>query len=171
MDRSKRKRLQTASWFAVVRAYQECTRRYAWLLSGFELTIPQFDVLTAVHQLAGEATPKAIAERLVVTRGNITGLLQRLQEKRLLATRHNERDGRSFLCELTAEGQGRLRRAQSAASLFIDEQLAPFDDATLRDTEQLMNRMRSHLETMDPDAIVARVRSRSEPQRVEALGS
>ena len=61
MANTERKKLQTTSWFSVVRAYQECTRRYARLLEAFDLTIPQFDVLTVVSQLAGEATPKAIA--------------------------------------------------------------------------------------------------------------
>ena len=162
MRKTQRKRLQAASWFSVVQAYQECTRRYARLLHGFGLTIPQFDVLNAIRQLDGKAIAKAIAERLVVTRGNITGLLQRLQEKRLLGTRHNERDGRSFLCELTAGGRELLGRAQSAASLFIEQQLSPFDDAELEQTERLMDRMRSHLETMDPEAIAARVRSHRE---------
>ena len=151
-----RKRLETTSWFAVVRAYQECTRRYGRLLSGLELTIPQFDVLTAVDHLGDEATPKAIAERLVVTRGNITGLLQRLQDKGLLTSRFNERDGRSFFCLLTADGQRVLELAQSAASLFIERQLSPFDDEELTNTERIMHRMRLHLETMDTDSILAR---------------
>lgn len=163
MTSSKRRKAQATSWFSVVRAYQECTRQYSRLLGGFGLTIPQFDVLTAIHQLAGEATPKAIADRLVVTRGNITGLLHRLHEKGLVTTRRNQEDGRSFLCELTGEGRDLLARAQSAAALFIEEQLSPFDDATLERTERLMNQMRSHLETMDPDAIAARAPTRRQP--------
>lgn len=157
MHSSKRKRLATTSWFSVVRAYQTCTRRYSTLLAGLDLTIPQFDVLTAVDQLGDQASPKAIAQRLVVTRGNITGLLHRLQDKRLLTTRDNEADGRSFFCELTAEGEELLQRAQAAAALFIDEQLSPFDEATLERTERLMNHMQSHLETIDTDAILTKI--------------
>lgn len=157
MEQRQRKRLQTTSWFAVVRAYNECTRRYARLLRHFGLTIPQFDAMSAIHQLAGDATPKAIAERLVVTRGNITGVLQRLKDRGLLATRHNDHDGRSFVCRLTAPGQTLLGQARSAAALFIDEQLSPFDDEALRDTERRMTRMHAHLQTIDPDAVAARV--------------
>ena len=75
--RSERQQLEASSWFAVVRAYQECNRRYAQMLEHFDLTIPQFDVLTAIRRLPA-ATPKQIADELVVTRGNISGLLQRL---------------------------------------------------------------------------------------------
>ncbi len=159
MSTAERAKLQTTSWMAVVRAYQECTRRYAQLLHGFGLTIPQFDVLNAVTQLGDGATPKAIADRLVVTRGNITGVLHRLQDHGLLRTRTHEHDGRSFVCELTDAGNARLSQAHKAAAAFIAEQLAPFDDDALRFTEDNMNRMRAHLKTIDPDAIVARVRT------------
>lgn len=157
MNTPNRRKLQAASWFAVVRTYQECTRRYAQLLRSFDLTIPQFDVMNAIHQLAGQATPKDIADELVVTRGNITGVLQRLQERSLITTRHNELDGRSIVCRLTRPGQALLEQARSAAALFIETQLAPFDDAELRDTEKQMHRMRSHLQTIDPDMIAGQV--------------
>lgn len=159
--RIERRKLEAASWFSVVRAYQECTRRYAQMLRAFDLTIPQLDALSAVYDLRAQATPKAIANRLVVTRGNVTGLLKRLQEKQLLVTRDNELDGRSFVCELTAAGSELLSRARGAAAVFIKEQLSPFDDATLAETESLMNHMQRHLLTLDPDAIAAK-RSRAD---------
>ena len=66
MPDPQRMKLQASSWFAVVRAYQECNRRYSQLLAGFDLTIPQFDVMNAIRNLGEQATPKAIADRLVV---------------------------------------------------------------------------------------------------------
>lgn len=155
MQRNARKKLEVASWFAVVRAYQECNRRYAQLLKSFDLTIPQFDVLSAVRQLDADATPRAIADELVVTRGNITGVLQRLQERSLLATRHHAHDGRSFVCTLTSTGSALLEEARAAAAAFVKNQLEPFDDRELRETEKQMTRMRLHLQSMDPDEIIA----------------
>ncbi len=160
MNRSRRKKLQESSWFAVVRAYQECNRRYAQLLHEFDLTIAQFDVLGAVETLGERAMPNAIADELVVTRGNVTGVLQRLKERGLLATRSHERDGRSFICELTSAGSDLLRQARSSAAIFIDQQLAPFDDTELKHTETQMNTMRMHLQTIDPPAIARRVREK-----------
>lgn len=151
-----RRKLETRSWLAVVRAYQECNRRYAQLLSSFELTTPQFDALNAVERLGREATPKAIAEELVVTRGNVTGVLQRLEEAGLMRTRANELDGRSFICVPTSKGARRLASARHAAALFIREQLAPFDDAALTRIEKQMATMHAHLKTIDPDEVAAR---------------
>jgi DNA-binding MarR family transcriptional regulator len=152
-----RRKLEATSWLAVIRAYQECQRRYSQLMAGFGLTIPQFDALNAIARLGIDATPKAIAAELVVTRGNVTGVLHRLEEARLIRTRANATDGRSFVCVLTRAGSRRLDRARRAAALFIREQLAPFDDADLTRTETQMATMRAHLMTIDPDEIAARV--------------
>ena len=150
--RSERQQLEASSWFAVVRAYQECNRRYAQMLEHFDLTIPQFDVLTAIRRLPA-ATPKQIADELVVTRGNISGLLQRLQDRELIATRSHETDGRSFYCELTPTGVSTLERARSAAARFVAKQLSAFSDEELQHTKASMQRMHSHLCELDPDAI------------------
>ena len=152
-----RTKLQARSWFAVVQTYQECNRRYARLLKPFGLTITQFDVLIAIHRLGDRATPRAIAEELVVTRGNITGVLHRLQEHGLIATRRHAEDGRSFVCKMTTEGRALMDPARHAASLFISAQLAPFDEASLLQTEKQMNEMHQHLLSIDPDAIAAEV--------------
>ncbi len=150
-----RQRLEASSWIAVVRAYQECNRRYTLMLEHFDLTIPQFDVLSAIHKHDPAATPRMIADELVVTRGNITGLLHRLQERRLVRTRSHETDGRSFYCELTPSGRRLFENARKAASRFIAEQLSPFSDDEVRDTREMMTRMRSHLETLDPRSIAS----------------
>ena len=151
-------KLESSCWFAVVEAYQACNRRYSTMLREFDLTIPQYDVLSAIDKLGPHAQPKQIADELVVTRGNVTGLLTRLQERRLIRTRQSESDGRSFLCELTSQGQSLLRDARAAAAMFISEQLAPFDDASKEEMQATMQRMKAHLESMDPIAIVMRSR-------------
>jgi MarR family 2-MHQ and catechol resistance regulon transcriptional repressor len=154
MDVTRRK-LEASSWLSVVRAYQECQRRYTRLMEAFGLTTPQFDALNAIARLGDDATPKAIASELVVTRGNITGVLHRLEEAGLVETRANEADGRSFICLLTDSGTSLLHDARHAAQAFIREQLAPFSDEELVETESRMHRMQSHLTTIDPDAVVS----------------
>jgi DNA-binding MarR family transcriptional regulator len=154
-----RKQLEAGSWLAVVRAYHACNRRYARLLEAFGLTVTQFDVLAAVRTLGPDAMPRAIADELVVTRGNITGVLHRLQERGLVSTRAHVRDGRSFVCQLTPDGEALLGKARAAAAAFIEEQLAPFGDAELEHTWQQMERMREHLASVDPQAIIRRTRS------------
>lgn len=162
MPSDTRQELQNRSWIAVVRAYQTCSQRYSTLLDHYDLTVPQYDVLTAVRQLGGEATPKRIASRLLVTKGNITRILQRMKERGLLETAENEKDGRSLICSLTPVGSERLTRAQKAATLFIAEQLSPFDDDALKLIQQQMEQMRRHLEGMQIEPILDKAQSKEQ---------
>lgn len=152
-----RQQLERKSWMAVVRAYEACTRRYARMLGHFDLTIPQYDVLRTIQRLGADATPKRIADALVVTRGNITGLLQRLKSRGLLRTREHAVDGRSFVCELSGTAISLLASADKAAMAFVSEQLAPFDDEALVSTGRMMDAMAAHLAEMNPDCIAKKV--------------
>lgn len=152
---ARRAALETASWLAVVRAYEECGRRYARMLDHFDLTISQFDVLLAVQQLADEAMPKHIAQRLLVTRPNVTGLLRRLEERQLIQMVPHASDGRALICRLTPAGSRRVRDARSAAERFVRAQTAPFPDRDLAAIQALMRNMYQHLQSLDPDRIAA----------------
>lgn len=153
MTPDERRKLEASSWLAVVRAYQECNRRYTQMLEHFELTIAQFDALSAIARHEPDGTPKAIADELLVTRGNVTGLLTRLRDRGLIRTRQNAQDGRSFHCQLTAEGRRRLDAARSATSRYIRAQLSAFDTRELEFTEAMMRRMETHLHSLDPQAL------------------
>lgn len=150
---SSRDNLESSSWLAVVRSYLECSRRYGQMLEHFDLTTTQFDVLMAIDSLGEGAVPKTIAERLLVTRANITGVLKRLQQQQLVSTRTNESDSRSFVCALTIQGRDVRERAHAASLRFIHAQLAPFDDKELGGVDTLMRRMHVHLKTLDPEAL------------------
>lgn len=140
-------------WLSVVMAYQTCERQYARLLLAFDLSIAQFDVLTAIDDLGSQAAPAQIAQRLLVTKGNITGLLRRLGERDLVRFCRHASDGRSFVCALSPKAINLLAAARAASSRFIAAQLSPFSDRQLASTGEQMNLMRHHLDAMDPDAI------------------
>ncbi len=127
------------------------------MLGHFELTVPQYDLLRAVKRLGEHASPKNIADEMLVTRGNITGLLQRLKARGLLTTRQDKTDGRSFVCALTGTARGLITGVDRAAASFVSEQLSPFNTGQLMEVGTMMRAMRTHLETMDPDAIASKI--------------
>ena len=151
------------AWKQVVTAYQTCTRRYAEMLGHFGLTIPQFDVLSAVSALQPEALPSTVAERLLVTRGNITGILKRLEAQGLLRRAAHTGDGRALVCQLTPQGAALLQRASAAAAAFIEAQLSPFDDPTVAMVGNTMRRMTQHLMAMDVTPLLGAAEIRPPP--------
>ncbi|MEM6544922.1 MAG: MarR family transcriptional regulator [Pseudomonadota bacterium] len=147
--------LETSSWVSVVRAYEECDQRFAQLLAEFDLSISQYDALAAIDALGTEAQPKAVAERLLVTRANVTGLLRRLEARSLIRVASHHTDGRSVLCEIAPKGRALLDRANTASAHFIQEQLKPFQADELALIRNMMKRLHDHLLTLNPVAIAA----------------
>ena len=70
------------------------------------LSLAQFDVIAQIGSREG-LSQKELADRLVVTQGNVTQLLQKLEKRRLVA---RPPSGRCNSLQLTAAGQ-RLREA------------------------------------------------------------
>lgn len=145
--------LASSTWLAVVRAYQTCNRRYEELLALHGLSAAQFDTLDAVHRLGVDALPKRIAETLLVTRGNVTGLLRRLEKAGLLRLQAHESDGRSRVARLTEVGRRLHREALRSTRAFVRAQLAPFSREDLDQTHATMNTMHFHLLALDVAAI------------------
>ncbi|MEW6206046.1 MAG: MarR family transcriptional regulator [Pseudomonadota bacterium] len=136
-----------------MKAYQQCDRQFALLLKAHELSTTQFDVLSSIHAQGPKVKLSDVANYLVVTKGNITGLVQRLQTMGLVTTQPCELDRRVTYCALTAKGRKKLSLAQVAASQFIQKQLEPFTDEECVQINALMRRMNAHLKTMDIDQI------------------
>jgi DNA-binding MarR family transcriptional regulator len=152
MNKNEHNRAESA-WFAVVRAYQTCARRYEQLLARIDLTPTQLDALLAIRRLSPDSQPKRIAAQLLVTPGNVAGLLSRLQRRGLIRAYPHPEDGRARLVRLTPAGDALIERAQPLARAFIHAQSEPFTAEELESTRVLMTRMERHLNRLDLDAI------------------
>ncbi|MEM8546991.1 MAG: MarR family transcriptional regulator [Pseudomonadota bacterium] len=153
MSERARQTLEADAWMSVVHAYLACQRRYAQMLEHYDLTIAQFEFLAALRRHPDGVTPRVIAEELLVTKGNITGLIGRLEARELVHRRPHASDGRSFICELTGDGLALCRAAGAAAGRFVRAQLAPFADVDLERTRDQMLEMRAILDQLNPDAM------------------
>jgi DNA-binding MarR family transcriptional regulator len=142
-----------SSWRSVIKAYQSCDRQFETLLGECGLTTTQFDALSAIEALGGNAKLSDVAARLLVTKGNVTGLIQRLQTHQLVDIESCAADRRVTFCRLTREGRRRLARAQRAAAQFVEYQLAPFSDEECAVVDDVMRRMLRQLESMDARAL------------------
>lgn len=66
------------AWLRLARVYTAIDRRTAQFLRRFDLTTAQFDVIAQVGAHEG-LTQQELAEALLVTKGNVTQLLDRLE--------------------------------------------------------------------------------------------
>jgi DNA-binding MarR family transcriptional regulator len=95
---------------ALYTASRAMTARYRPLLSDLGLTYPQYLVMVTLWE-DGESTVRRIGERLSLESSTLSPLLKRLEAMGLLARTRNERDERSVLVSLTAQGVAMRDRA------------------------------------------------------------
>jgi DNA-binding MarR family transcriptional regulator len=95
----------------LVRAYQAFALFDAQLhrLAGSGLTVSQADVIFTLGNTPGMSCGE-IGERTLITKGTLTGVLDRLVQKGLIKRSKDPRDGRSTRISLTANGQGVFER-------------------------------------------------------------
>lgn len=88
----------------LVRCYQAFESYSAAHIRRLGLTPPQFDVIATLGNTTGMSC-KELGERTLITKGTLTGILDRLAAKGVLRRIASETDGRSFRVELTRQGQ------------------------------------------------------------------
>jgi DNA-binding MarR family transcriptional regulator len=95
----------------------------------FSLTLPQFDVLAALARNEDGINMTELSRMLIVSNGNVTGIVDRLVADRLVARRPSPNDRRSFLVRLTPKGQAEFAAVARVHEQWIDRMLSEFDAA------------------------------------------
>jgi DNA-binding MarR family transcriptional regulator len=97
-------RARVGMWIRLARCYNLAMRD---LRSGLreECTMPQFDVLAQLARVEDGLTFSALSEKLLVTAGNLTGIVDRLEKLELARRETNPRDRRQIFIRLTPRGK------------------------------------------------------------------
>lgn len=104
-DPNDPQRLDNQLCFAVYAAAHAFGRAYRGLLSGNDLTYPQYLVLLVLWEEEG-LTVKEIGDRLYLDSGTLTPLLKRLEAAGRVRRARDRQDERQVSIFLTAEGRG-----------------------------------------------------------------
>jgi DNA-binding MarR family transcriptional regulator len=104
----------------LARVFQKVDRASAEHLRAWGLSIAQFDVITQVGSAEG-ITQQELADKLLVTKGNICQLLDRLEQHGLIRRRQEGRVNHLFLTDM---GTRLYQEAVPAQEVFITKQFA-----------------------------------------------
>jgi len=117
-------------WFRLIRLEARLGAAVSERLREIGLSVPQCDVLTTLTEAEG-VSQQTLAERLYVTKGNISGLLDRLESAKLVERRSTATDRRQYEIYLTAEGRTRAERAIAIQHDLIDATIGRMDRSDL----------------------------------------
>jgi len=111
-------------WVALARAYLTVARAVGARISSYGLTAPQFAVLDTLYHV-GPLSLGDLAEKLIVTGGNITYVVDRLERDGLVERRRSDDDRRVVQARLTPKGRERISALFPAHAAFVLELTAP----------------------------------------------
>lgn len=126
-------------WITLARAYLTISREVGAKVVQYDLTVPQFGILEALHHL-GPLSLGELADKLLVTGGNITYVMDRLEEQGLVYRQRSTQDRRVVKAHLTDEGRERIAEVFPGHAEFIRDLMAPLPP---EDQEQLRGLLRT----------------------------
>ena len=105
------------------------------LRENFSITLPRFDLMAQLDRAAKGMTLGELSQRMMVSNGNVTGLVDRLVEQRLIERRPAPNDRRAQIVSLTAEGRRLFRAMARANGEWIGDL---FSDLSVNEIDTLM---------------------------------
>ena len=102
-------------WFRLIRLEARMQVAITERLREISLSVPQCDVLTTLTEQEG-VSQQLLAKRLYVTKGNISGLLDRLETAGLVERRSTESDRRQYEIYLTPAGRVAAQKGDRLAA-------------------------------------------------------
>src|SRR5215218_10332322 len=115
-------------WFRFVRLHRRTFSAIAAELKLIGLSIPQFDLLSTLTEQEG-LSQQELAQRLYVTKGNVSGLLDRMVEAGLVERRSTPDDRRSNALFLTPRGRALAERGIAAQEAYVTGTLGTLEPA------------------------------------------
>ena len=78
------------------------------LRTEFDVTLPRFDLMAQLDKAPNGMTLGELSQRMMVSNGNVTGLVERLVSLNLVERKPAPNDRRAMIVTLTLEGRRRL---------------------------------------------------------------
>jgi MarR family transcriptional regulator, organic hydroperoxide resistance regulator len=138
-------------WLRLIRLEARMQSAVSDRLRMIGVSIPQCDVLTTLSEQEG-VNQQELAKRLYVTKGNISGLLDRLAAAGFVERRSLASDRRQYSIHLTDAGRTMAERAIAVQHKWLASTLGKLDEAELDALEAQLLRLREIMRENEPQA-------------------
>lgn len=129
----------------LVRTYQAfdiCSSNH---IRSFGLTSSQFDVIATLGNQS-EMTIKELTANTLITKGTMTGGIQRLEKKNLIERRVNEHDARSQFVRISSKGQVLFDQIVPDQLSYLKDSFDKLTEQELVDLSILLDSLREALQ-------------------------
>jgi MarR family 2-MHQ and catechol resistance regulon transcriptional repressor len=127
-------------WISLARAYGSFARAVTHKVGEYGLTTPQFGVLEALHHL-GPLPLGELADKLLVTGGNVTYVMDRLEEQKLVRRERSPEDRRVVLACLTRKGSALVADVFPGHATFVAELAGHLEAGEQEELRRLLKKL------------------------------
>lgn len=128
------------AWVQLAHAYHRIARRLEHALIPHRLSLAQFEVLARLH-FDGAINQNELAQRLLVTKGNVCGLIDRMESAGLVERQSDPLDRRANRLVLTDRGASILAKSLPDHLAIIQELLGVLSTSQLRQLCELAQKL------------------------------
>ena len=127
-------------WIALARCYATYARAVSCKVSAYGLTTPQFGILEALYHL-GPLSLGDLAGKLLVTGGNVTYVMDRLEEQGMVVRERSPLDRRIIQAKLTEKGYALISEVFPGHGDFIEELSATLSPEEQQELRSLLKKL------------------------------
>lgn len=129
----------------LTRCYQAFERASDAHIRRMGLTPPQFDIVATLGNTPGMAF-KELGSRTLITKGTLTGVVDRLAARGLVERAASPDDGRSTIVRLTVEGERVFREVFEPHLAFLAPAVESLPECGRKELEKRLRQLREALE-------------------------
>lgn len=145
-------KLQLHVWLRMLTCTQLIERRIrAGLRKSFNTTLPRFDALSQIEAAGGVLSMGELSGRLMVTSGNVTGLIDSMEKDGLVIREPHPEDRRSILIQMTAKGDELFSSMVPWHRKEIDQVMRVLNKRDMRELLDLLGKLKSSARTAQSD--------------------
>ena len=116
------------------------------LAQQFDTTLPRFDVMAALYRTPEGMLMSDLSRFLLVSNGNVTGIIDRLASEGLVKRAQRNGDRRTSIVRLTQTGNTAFKQMAAAHQQWVDELLAGVSKADAQRLTSMLEVFRSNWE-------------------------
>jgi DNA-binding MarR family transcriptional regulator len=122
-----------------------------FLRANHDTTLPRFDVLAALYRAEEGLRMSALSKRLLVSNGNVTGIVDRLVSDDLVKRIDVEKDRRSTLVCLSPKGRASFARMADGHAALVSELFSDLGDGDMEVLSDIFGRLKHKEDDHDRD--------------------
>jgi MarR family 2-MHQ and catechol resistance regulon transcriptional repressor len=127
-------------WIALARCYTTFSKAVACKVQEYGLTPPQFGIIEALYHL-GPMSLGELAEKLLVTGGNITYVMDRLEDQGLVYRERSPQDRRIIQAKLTDRGRALIGDVFPGHGEYVEELIGHLADDEQENLRHLLKKL------------------------------